>query len=365
MATSSATIFLTGSGKLPDTTGKLSGKDIPNQDRNKHPNPILLPQPKFEGKCSDLTGFIYDCSDNFQSDRFTKVTREISEYVLKEYSHGSDLHISILDLEETTIPEPDDPDPAASETQKAIWRERVKKYVTRTETLDENIKSLYALVLGQCTDIMRQKIEADPDFDDFSKERDGLSLLAAIKKICYNFQSQKYSPQSIHEAMRKFYTTHQGQCTTNQEYYEKFKNAVKVVDHVGGFLETSTTINKQAAKDLGYNYTAATHAQMDEIQAKAREMYLAVAFLLGADRHRYSNVIQSFENGYTQGSTKWPTTLQQAFNVLVHWHHDQANDIDEDNVETSGVGINITGVSDETTQECVGNSVTSTDGREK
>ena len=342
MATPSAATSSTGSGKPSNTKGKPSGKDSTNRYRNKRTNPIPTPQPKFEGRCSDLTGFIFDCSDNTQADRFTKVTREISEYVLKEYSYGSDLHISILDLEETTIPEPDDPDPGASETQKAIWRERVKKYVARTEFLEENIKSLYSLVLGQCTDIMRQKIEADPDFDDYSKERDGLSLLVTIKKICFNFQSQKYSPQSIHEAMRKFYSTYQGQRTTNQEYYEKFKNAVEVVDHVGGFLETSTTINKQAAKDLGYNYAAATPAQLEEIHDKARDMYLAVAFLLGADRRRYGKVIQSFENGYTQGSTKWPTTLQQAFNVLVHWRHDQVKPANAN----ANTGVAFTGMGD-------------------
>ena len=33
--------------------------------------------PKFEGKCTDLKGHIYDCSDARQSDQFMKTTREI------------------------------------------------------------------------------------------------------------------------------------------------------------------------------------------------------------------------------------------------------------------------------------------------
>ena len=38
-------------------------------------------QPKFEGKCEDLKGHIYDCSDSRQSDMSVKTTKEIAEYV--------------------------------------------------------------------------------------------------------------------------------------------------------------------------------------------------------------------------------------------------------------------------------------------
>jgi hypothetical protein len=40
--------------------------------------------PKFEGKCADLKGHIYDCSDVRQSDQYTKTTKEITEYRRKD-----------------------------------------------------------------------------------------------------------------------------------------------------------------------------------------------------------------------------------------------------------------------------------------
>ena len=46
----------------------------------------------------------------------------------------------------------------------------------------------------QCTDIMRQNIEALDTFDTISSAGDGLSLLKAIKDMAYNFQSQNISP---------------------------------------------------------------------------------------------------------------------------------------------------------------------------
>ena len=37
-----------------------------------------MKQPKFEGKCEELKGFIYDCSDARQADMFTKTMKEIA-----------------------------------------------------------------------------------------------------------------------------------------------------------------------------------------------------------------------------------------------------------------------------------------------
>ena len=40
---------------------------------------------KFEGDCDDLKGFIYDCSDLWQTDMFMKTNKKVDEYVGKKY----------------------------------------------------------------------------------------------------------------------------------------------------------------------------------------------------------------------------------------------------------------------------------------
>jgi hypothetical protein len=53
----------------------------------------VIRQPKFEGKCEDLKGHIYDCSDARQSDIFVKTTKEIAEYVGRTFKKGSDRQV--------------------------------------------------------------------------------------------------------------------------------------------------------------------------------------------------------------------------------------------------------------------------------
>jgi hypothetical protein len=45
---------------------------------------------RFQGKCDELKGRIYDCSDSRQADIYSKTTQEIGEYVDRTYRYGSD-----------------------------------------------------------------------------------------------------------------------------------------------------------------------------------------------------------------------------------------------------------------------------------
>jgi len=148
------------------------------QPRNGFQRPaVALRQAKFEGKCDALKGHIYDYSDARQADLFTKTTKEIAEFVGRTYKYGSDTRLAVEGLALPTLTMPTDPDASASKTELKIWDENVKEFVKRSNYLSENVKTLYSLVWGQCTDIMRQKIEALDNFSTMSLSSDGLGLL--------------------------------------------------------------------------------------------------------------------------------------------------------------------------------------------
>ena len=117
----------------------------------------------------------------------------------------------LAEYELPSISEPSDPPAGATRTQERIWAKQVDEYVKRSTYLNENVtETLYSLVWGQCTDIMRQNNEALLDFNGMSTEGDGLSLLKAIKNMAFNFHSQKYLRHSMYESMKCFYSMMQG-----------------------------------------------------------------------------------------------------------------------------------------------------------
>lgn len=102
-----------GSG-IPREDGEPGAKKKAGQGSAR---PFVPRAPKFEGKCSELKGHIYDCSDSRQSDQFTKTTKEIAEYVGRTYKYGGDIRVVVGNLEETTIDPPKDPPDDATKTQ--------------------------------------------------------------------------------------------------------------------------------------------------------------------------------------------------------------------------------------------------------
>lgn len=82
-----------GEGNRRSRRGNRGGRN------NATNNQMIVPrQPKFEGKCSELKGHIYDCSDSRQAEVYSKTTKEIAEYVGRNYKYGGDARLAVESL---------------------------------------------------------------------------------------------------------------------------------------------------------------------------------------------------------------------------------------------------------------------------
>jgi hypothetical protein len=131
---------------------------------------------------------------------------------------------------------PDDPPTVASRTVTGVWEKEVDEWAKRKMYLKQNLKTLYSLVLGQCTDVVLAKLEASNTYTKMLEEADLMKLLKEIRALVYNFQSQKYAPQALHEGKGRFYLLSQDKHSACQLYLERFQNCVDVIEHCGGSI---------------------------------------------------------------------------------------------------------------------------------
>ena len=88
-----------GNGASPDAKKEPAAHGRRYQQRNGYQKPIVLRQPKFEGKCEALKGHIYNCSDSRQADQYTKTTKELAEYVGRDFKdHPGDIRLVVEHL---------------------------------------------------------------------------------------------------------------------------------------------------------------------------------------------------------------------------------------------------------------------------
>lgn len=277
----------------PAKAGRGGGGEGKQQQR-KGPPHRFIPRTRFEGRCTELKGHIYDLKPIGQSDNFMKTTREIGLYVGRTYSDGSDIKLAVETLEMPTFVMPADPPDDAGRGVVLAWENRVKAHSKRLLNYESNVKTLFSLVWGQCTEALQAKVEADTNYNNMAKvPQDGIQLLKIIKDIAFDYQSQKYLAHAISDAVFKFWTFQQGNLPTT-EYYERFKNHLKVLEHVGANIADHPGLIKSEAFD--------PDDPTDIEIKKSKEKFIATTFILKSDPNRFRKLVEDYENENLEGN---------------------------------------------------------------
>jgi hypothetical protein len=115
-----------------DTHSRINNGDRRNRRFQRGNTPsVTLRSPKFEGKCNDLKAHIYDCTSIRQADHYTKITKDIAEYIGRTFKFGMDTRLLIENMEIIDIQVPNDPHTEATRTEVRIWEKKVDGYVKR------------------------------------------------------------------------------------------------------------------------------------------------------------------------------------------------------------------------------------------
>jgi hypothetical protein len=131
---------------------------------------------------------------------YTKTTREIIEYIGRTFKYSTDLVKGMESLVEPKIAEPEELPEGATALEKRKWDKRVDKLIDQEDRLKDATSRAYAIVWGQCSDALREKVKAHKDFKKAHEGPSVVALLKVIKTEMFTFQTQKYGPQALHEA---------------------------------------------------------------------------------------------------------------------------------------------------------------------
>jgi hypothetical protein len=235
------------------------------------------------------------------------------------------MKITVENLAMPTLEVPTDPPATATKTEELIWKKKVEEYVRRESYLEENIKSLFSLIWGQCTDIMRQKVEALNAFDKLAANNNGIVLLKIIKNTAFSFETQKNSWQASREVIHHFYMVSQGKHMTTQDYLKHFQNMVDVIDYTSGVIGKLPGLKGKLLLLKGKTLAQMTIEERAALPLESQEQYLAMEFILSANWSRYSRLLEEMENEYLKGIDNWPTTVTGAYHLLTNYRQDRRN----------------------------------------
>ena len=124
------------------------------------------------------------------------------------------------------------------------------------------------MVLVQCTQEMKSKLEGRNGWPTILENQDGVALLKAIQRLCKQQDSGVTGLMKIVTLERSLALNVQGK-RSKVDYLQAFKANTAVIKLAGGYAGSSITAAKLVAKEQGLNYKAAKAVKQAVIMEEA------------------------------------------------------------------------------------------------
>ena len=235
-----------GSGRRGGNRNNHRGNNNRNSNQRNSNSRGGSSRPSFDGREPTLKGHIYDLSTERNNKQYAMTTKEIMNWVGREYKkYTGELVEAVRTLQLAAPNAPQDP-PANDAIAFERWKLAVKKHSDREEEHTNFKARLYTVVLGQCTETLEDRLKSNADW--LNAQQDGIELLRLIKTVTYTFEERRYLPEALLDVKEEFYRMSQGRHEPLQRYYERFKNQVSIMEEVGvSFIDSGLVENIAAA----------------------------------------------------------------------------------------------------------------------
>jgi hypothetical protein len=200
-----------------------------------------------------------------------------------------------------------------------IWTMSRRTYDKKIEARNRNEQRIYALTLGQCSQALRNRMEAHQDWNDHDEDSNVIGLLTIIQVCMTLRQTRKNEFHSLFDAEAAILSYKQGKQTTNHEYYEKFKDSVATAERLGSGIGQHLARVQSILEDIADDADEPTAMELGIARRAAKDGYLAICFLVNSDQRRYGGLVRNIENEHTRGTDTYPTTLAGAYDYLVNY----------------------------------------------
>ena len=261
---------------------------------------IVAKQETFQGRPEELAGYVFDVTTARNANNVSRTLKEVARHVGSTSKYGTDLRRTIEKEKLFGIARPIKPSAPASEAspteQEAyemdtdIYREDVKNFVRRRSILLDNMGRTYEIIWGQCSDVMRAKVESSIGFDTVHENSDVLGLIKMIKLASFDFHSQKNSAHALIEVEKAFLNFLQRDAST-ELYHEQFKSLYEAFVSCGGSLGYNIGLIEKHLMELGVTLAGSSPSQMSDTVEYVQGEYIGCMFLLNSDRRRFGTLL--------------------------------------------------------------------------
>jgi hypothetical protein len=201
--------------------------------------------------------------------------------------------------------------------EEAIHKNAYRSYHEDEQKLIVNRGKVYVLILGQCTQVLKDALKEDDDWVAISESYDAIALFELIEKCVLKQTSNKYNYLILQEELRSLLLCKQESDHTTNTYYERMSNRVTIFERAGGIFWTPELLEIETELlYTGQVYAGITQDEQQKVRAVVKEKYLATLFLDRSDK-KHEQLKDDIKNKYAQGDKNaFPTSISGIMQLM-------------------------------------------------
>jgi hypothetical protein len=244
-------------------------------NRNKNKNAQVRAN-KFKGDCEALEtkGAVYVIG----SQDYNQTTRSIAEYIAKTYQNAKDFRNGLVERVFPAIEPPDRPQDTNNIFEVEDWKLARRRWFEKTKEREENMGRAFPLILGQCEKPLQDRMMANSDWEDISRNHDVIGLLNLIQVCMHGRESGRYPTHTRMDADERFFKFYQKDLS-DTVYYDRFKNIVDQCKLEGSKLGLCDKDIRAHLDENAADPDNPTAEETRRAEDACRSAYYAVAFI--------------------------------------------------------------------------------------
>ena len=148
----------------------------------------------FRGETPGMAGHVFQAFGEMNDKRqFNKTVEALGRYINKKMDFSEDMKSLYVNLKNPILTEPKiiTEAEAQSPIKLLLQQEDVKESRERSQALKNNLRDVYSVIWGQCSNTMQAKLKQVKGFETNNNMNDCEWLLKKVKNITFKFVGRK------------------------------------------------------------------------------------------------------------------------------------------------------------------------------
>jgi hypothetical protein len=201
-----------------------------------------------------------------------------------------------------------------SDSEKTQYSNDWRTYRERNALLTKHRGQAFSLILGQCTQLLQDRMKQDTDWNMTSMSYNPLELYRLIKKMTLAQTEDQYPFATVYNQDLNFYSFQQ-ETMSNPQWYKKFNTKVDVGLAISITRQHKVLLEYVAQENHTLTFAALSSEQKQAVGDDAEERYISYAFLRQSGA-QHDNLKVDLRNDFTTSSNQYPKIRQQTLHLL-------------------------------------------------